>query len=227
MLEFLLSHGANANTRDREDGITLLHIASECNNVEAANILISHGANINDNKNDRKYTPLMVACIFDSKEIAKLLISNGANVNMQDYIGRSPLHAAVLCNDTKAEDAEEKNSKFNRDNKDLIELLLSNGADVNAKTVEGYPPLHMASYASKLEIVEMLVSHGAEINTLIGRISALDIAIGREKSDYEKFLKRRKAGMKCQVYLDSSQEAKKIQAFLILHGGKTNIGHKN
>ena len=149
MLEFLLSHGANANTRDREDGITLLHIASECNNVEAANILISHGANINDNKNDRKYTPLMVACIFDSKEIAKLLISNGANVNMQDYIGRSPLHAAVLCNDTKAEDAEEKNSKFNRDNKDLIELLLSNGADVNAKTVEGYPPLHMASYASK------------------------------------------------------------------------------
>ncbi|EAX96248.1 hypothetical protein TVAG_205340 [Trichomonas vaginalis G3] len=235
MVELLVSYGSNVNYRSEKDQLTILHNACAKNNIKAPNILISHGANINDNNNIGKLTPLMVVTTQNHRDIIKLLISHGADINMQEYRGYSAIHLAIIANrrGKTNEDAEYLEKMFGLDLikdfvndsevNDLIELLLSNGANVNAKNFDGLTPLHLASLLSTKEIVEILISHGAEINPISeNELTPLDVAIRREKIDYEKYLILRENNMDYQYYLDSSQEAIKIQALLKSHGGKTN-----
>jgi ankyrin repeat protein len=41
---------------------------------------------------------------------------------------------------------------------------LAGGADVNAKNVDGWTPLHEAAFGGRKEIVELLISNGADVN---------------------------------------------------------------
>ena len=44
---------------------------------------------------------------------------------------------------------------------DIVEALLDAGADVNAADVTGWTPLHAAAYNGNLQIVKLLLGHGA------------------------------------------------------------------
>ena len=87
----------------------------------------------------------------DIEEMRDALL-NGANVNIrhpdihQDYAGYSPLGIVI-------------------GNIEAVKLLLDNGADVNAFCGPGEEtPLHPVSASGEIEILELLISKGANIN---------------------------------------------------------------
>jgi ankyrin repeat protein len=76
--------------------------------------------------------------------MAKLLIARGADINSKDY--------PVL------------NSAINQERKDLSEFLIQRGADVNAKDQWGNTSLYLAIRNDDLDIMNILIANGAEVD---------------------------------------------------------------
>ncbi|XP_028152500.1 ankyrin-1 isoform X1 [Diabrotica virgifera virgifera] len=92
----------------------------------------------------------------DCAEVARLL-DKGVNINyIEPTTGYSPLHRAV-----------------ERENFEIVELLLKRNANVNARArVDAVPPpfivpppLHMAAMSGRLDVVTLLISYGASLET--------------------------------------------------------------
>ena len=112
--------------RKDNSGRTLLYVACEKNNYEAAKLLIEKGADVNTTCSSQKSrTPLLMQCYmyYPSKSIVELLINNGASVNSKDEDGVSPLIAACYANKTDT----------------VIRCLLNNGANKTEKYNNFYP----------------------------------------------------------------------------------------
>ncbi len=126
VMEPLLKHGADANTRDARSNATPLHVTATGNALMidsiklmgaesllaqheskmdaawACQVLIDNGADVNAVDNDGT-TPAMIAAMDGSPETLKVLIDNGADLNSADNAGRTPLILAVLSPETKAD----------------------------------------------------------------------------------------------------------------------------
>jgi ankyrin repeat protein len=103
--------------------------------------------------------PLHVAAKKGQEEVAKLLISYGADVNARDGAGKTPIFYAT----------ENGNLKIAR-------LLLTNKANV-----KDYPELlNIAVKRKRREIIEVLLQHGADVNTIdeLGRTALHFTALG-------------------------------------------------
>jgi ankyrin repeat domain-containing protein 50 len=79
VVELLLEHGAQINTRDRSH-LTPLHIAVTGQHKEVVALLLSRSARIED-KASYDETPLMRAIQANSKDIVTLLLEHGARVD--------------------------------------------------------------------------------------------------------------------------------------------------
>lgn len=184
-LKNLLAKGAKVDVRER-DGLTPLMVASLRGNSAVIELLIQHGACVNAEDNN-EMTPLLFASInykkflypikkyfnqvidrinnatLDGKinyeiyypafhdtytAVAKILIANGADVHKADARANTPLMNAACAGNEK-----------------MVELFLLNGADANAKNIDGATPLMTSvSGFSSINIVKMLVEHGADVN---------------------------------------------------------------
>lgn len=92
-----LSHVRNMKNVDRkfQNGMTLLHIASEHFSIKLAQTLLDLKCSV-DLKNDYGNTPLWIA-VFNSRgnyQMVDLLIKNGANPNISNNSNNSPLKFA-------------------------------------------------------------------------------------------------------------------------------------
>jgi len=76
------------------------------------------------------------------------LIEHSADVNALNVVGWTPLHIA---------------SKLNHPNIEVIQFLLEHGIDVNAQAKDGSTALHAASAYGTLEVVRLLLMHGARV----------------------------------------------------------------
>lgn len=115
-------------------------------------------------------TPLSIATLFENYKCCLSLLEAGANVNLpeEDVISISytsstktteqkrypnkycPIHLAVLTNNCK-----------------IITLLMLYKADIDAKTqYHGDTPLGLALQWNYVEVIKLLVSHGAIKNYL-------------------------------------------------------------
>jgi hypothetical protein len=74
---------------------------------------------------------------------------SGAEVGQRDYKGRTPLHDAVLNEET-----------------DLVVELIREGADITARDNHGRTALHLAAALAKEEVVRVLIGAGADVNAL-------------------------------------------------------------
>ena len=87
-----------------------------------------------------------------SPEMVGTLLNHGVKVNAKNHWGETVLHVV---------------SRGRHDSKDGIrvaQLLLERGVDVNTPRQDHCTPLHVASHFGKLEIVRLLLDHGAEVN---------------------------------------------------------------
>ncbi|KAK2732324.1 hypothetical protein FQN55_004266 [Onygenales sp. PD_40] len=79
VVELLLDHGANINSKDR-DKLTALHIAVTGGHKDVVSLLLDRSARIED-KASYGDTPLIRAIQANSKDIVKLLLEHGARVD--------------------------------------------------------------------------------------------------------------------------------------------------
>jgi ankyrin repeat protein len=134
-------------TIDRHDG------GASC----AVKFLLEHGADVNA-KRDDLWTPLHLAFHVGKLKAARVLLEHGAHVNARNDDGQTPLH---LLSRWEAQQNED-------DGADLAKQLLERGANVNEKDKDNWTPLHLASYCKRLEIVQVLLGHGANIDIVNG-----------------------------------------------------------
>ena len=124
VVQYLLEHGASANTEDA-DGNPALYLACAYGYVDVLKTLLSNGACIESSNEVQGWTPLFraVASQHDSQIIA--LISAGANVSRLDQVGLTALHYAA---------------KYNRGLSGA--LLVEAGADADFKSVNVYESIN-------------------------------------------------------------------------------------
>ena len=187
-VERLLEHGADVNAAELERGQTALMWAVAQRHPDVARLLIQSDAdlharskvwyqlentagNTNTSGNFRMAhggsTPLLFAARNGDMETARALIDAGANVQDTEASGASALVIA-------AHSAQGP----------LGIYLLEQGADPNAAEA-GYTALHAAVLRSQVELVEVLLEHGADLNALIehgtaGRRFSADYSIRRQ-----------------------------------------------
>jgi ankyrin repeat protein len=93
------------------------------------------------------FQPLGLACFFGRPDAAALLLARGGEVNIpsRNAFGVTALHAALAGASP-----------------DIAKSLIAAGADVNAVQQDGVTPIHEAAAIGNVELVQLLLDHGAD-----------------------------------------------------------------
>ena len=165
-------------------GRTILHLAAEAGNAQAAETILKEQKNFNQRDNNGK-TALDIALertgSADHAKIAEKIILAGAvsrnplfvyfapavkssNYNIRSSGGMAPLHYI----------AREGYTGY-------LAFMLEKNADVNIKNASGATPLHEAARSGNITVMKTLLDAGAEVNAQDAKgNSALHIAIPPE-----------------------------------------------
>jgi ankyrin repeat protein len=131
--------------------------------------LIAKGADPNA-KDDQGATLLMSACHFPDIPIASFLLRHGAKPDEpRSAKGRTALMVACAywCG------------------MDMVKLLVAYGADVNAAALDGTTPLMLAAMNEKQDVVDYLLSKGANAAAKDSKgMTALDYARNGKVEEY-------------------------------------------
>ncbi|XP_071525007.1 serine/threonine-protein kinase TNNI3K-like isoform X2 [Panulirus ornatus] len=151
IVQMLLKKGAKVRLQD-EEGNTALHCCVGNGHFGILNLLLQPqyrtDAHVTNVYHD---TPLHVACYQGWFECAKALLTYGGSSLLlkENLWGETALHAACTGGQCI----------------DLVDYLLTQDATfVNYQSPDGHTPLHSACYHGHTRIVQLLLSHGADIN---------------------------------------------------------------
>ena len=168
----LLKEGADVNAKN-SDGYTALILASSNGRTEIVKMLLEKGADVNAT-DKYVYTALELASRNGHTEIVAMLLDNGADVNAKNVYGYTALIWGSRNKHTE-----------------IVAMLLDKkyGADVNATDDDGDTALMKVINCNEeddrpwyyveydiIEIVEMLLTAGADVNVVNNNKTALDIA---------------------------------------------------
>jgi ankyrin repeat protein len=181
--------------------------------------LLKDHPNLLENKNKLGYTPLYEAVGHNQLEIAELLLANGADVNARDMYLHSPLIQAlwVYNHDKMVRLLLAKGADVNLADKwsmtalcyaakqgqiEDAKILLANDANVNfsQSILPGGTPLYFAVIGTHTEMVELLLTNGADANQKVLGFTPLDYA-------------------KRQLYSTNQISDPKIEALIKKYGG--------
>ena len=160
IVRLLLDHGADpeANAEGIMGEKPLHQVSygryrSQEGGVCVARLLLERGADVNTRRHDH-WTPLHVASYCGSVEIVRLLLDHGADseASAEGDMGDKPLHKVSVGE-----------LRTQKDGVRVAQLLLERGADANTRRDDHQTPLHAASYFGKVEIVRLLLDHGADL----------------------------------------------------------------
>jgi len=87
----------------------------------------------------------------DYEESLNILIKAGANVNTRDFAGFTPIHHCTTI-------------YANKMTLKLAEILIKAGSEVNLKNRLGCTPIFEPTMAGRIDLVEFLLEHGADID---------------------------------------------------------------
>ncbi|KFY02415.1 hypothetical protein V490_00500, partial [Pseudogymnoascus sp. VKM F-3557] len=181
LVEFLLSNGASPNRLNNSMPVEWerlvrfgymkfkwscpLEAAAEKGDPRIVALLLKYGAGV-DYQHQGRGTALQAAVYRGHSDIVALLIENGANVNSTGGFG-SVLAAAAAGGQSG-----------------IMATLLAHGAKINSPENGREGELHKAVRSGNLEVVTLLLEHGADINQQCGISgTALNLAshIGQER----------------------------------------------
>jgi ankyrin repeat protein len=153
----LLAEGADPNYLHVELSYYPLHAAifemDFGGSPDIIDLLIQAGADVNRIDGRVNGAPPLVAALLDGqREVARQLLAAGADPTVSDRLGHSPLRASVEREDIQS-----------------AELLLRHGAERTideAGGVSGRNALGMAVAQLNVEMVELLIKAGANVNAL-------------------------------------------------------------
>ena len=184
----LLAHGAKVDARETWRGQTALMWAAGQSHPAMVRELLAHGADVNARSAQQEWTrqvtaeprekwmpqgaltPLLFAARQGCLECAQILFEKGADLNAADLEGASPLVIALI------------NGHY-----DVAGFLIGKGANVNAADKTGRTALYVAvdfhtmpasnrpapkeidNALSSMDIIKMLIEHGANVNAQLER----------------------------------------------------------
>ncbi|WP_341811544.1 ankyrin repeat domain-containing protein [Wolbachia endosymbiont (group A) of Oxytorus armatus] len=216
VVEYLIRKGANINAADNS-GKRPVHVAAESNNKNIIEFLLSKGENVNDCGDDY-WRPLHYAAKAGSLEAAKFLVENGAGFYSKKYEttdGQAPIHIAAYYG-----------------HKSIVKFfVVEKGVDINWEDSyrshgNWWTPLHWASKGGHLDVVEYLVSLGANIDAQDWyRKTPIDIARGAEHTDIVQYLEERSRdyarGKKAMHFAAENNDMENLR-FLVSKGENVN-----
>jgi ankyrin repeat protein len=145
----LLSDGVNVNACVSENGTALI-AASIGGHLKIVKLLLRKGADVNAGTREG-WTPLMCAARQGHVEIVSLLIDHGADVNARWHYPRDIRATALsMASEVKSERHLE-----------IMNLLLDSGACISTGVEIGFTALSAASWNGNLEAVKLLLDRGA------------------------------------------------------------------
>ncbi|MBN2181047.1 MAG: ankyrin repeat domain-containing protein [Sedimentisphaerales bacterium] len=187
MAKFLIENGADVNTGD-ESGFSPLVYAVWNDDPNVVKMLLDKGADVNAKDNDIGFAVLHWAVLVDNKGLTELILAAGADVNARSNTGEMPLDVAAYgvsaaIGELLVAKGAEVSSLYTAaymGDLDKVKAFIDQGADIKQKKgmIEG-TALHAAAAGGHKEVVEFLISRGADANiTNIAGKTALHIAAG-------------------------------------------------
>lgn len=148
MANLLIEAGAKEDHVEHNQEKPEIVVAADYGKTKSVDSLIKQGVNINA-KNMYHDCALSVAAENGYVEIVILLLQAGAEVDIRDNYNKSPLYCAV-----------------SNDHYQVAKNLLTYGANPNftvSKKVGGFTPLIEAVRNSNVQMVELLINNGADV----------------------------------------------------------------
>lgn len=161
LFRLLLERGANVNEFGGEYGYPLQAACRNAESYEEVELLLDRGADVNAKGGKYGYA-LQAACQHEdawklhssgSKSTIKLLIARGADINAEGGEFGTALQAACATFDSQAM---------------VMKLLLEEGADASIQGGKYGNALVAACRYGNLNMVELLLGSGADVNTATG-----------------------------------------------------------
>jgi ankyrin repeat protein len=192
----LLDAGADANAfvtidDDPQARIPALYFACVSNNVDVARLLLDRGANPNDGES------VYHAAEHDHRDCLDLLLEHGADIsNDHEHWGNTPLYFLAGYTESHPNFASSVRG---------MRWLLEHGANPNARSYVGMgkdgtagvaeTPLHrIAALSRSVDVAQMLVTHGADVDSPRGDgKTAYALAIRSGNTPVAEFLSQRGA----------------------------------
>ncbi|KAK0101622.1 hypothetical protein ONS95_006785 [Cadophora gregata] len=185
IVQLLLDNGARWKVTDSWKR-TALHLASLNGRDEVVQLLLHRTAIGVDDKDEQGSTALHLAARSGDEVAIKCLLDHGAVVQMKDKKGNTPLHLAAKKSLAAVEtllriaatpvDDKSSNNRTplmqacdrppSEDSEDIVKLLIHNGAKVSVRDNNEETPLFLAASNGNYRVVELLIQHHAEVNTL-------------------------------------------------------------
>ena len=157
-----LDAGVDVN-EESSTGLTPLHYAASSGHNDIVELLIERGANVNATDSGKGATPLDYAHWRDHEEVIETLNAHNAQ-REHEKGGKGIGHPSVIHDAALDGDIDE------------VQRQLDAGVDPNLKSSKGATPLFYAVYKGHLEIVELLITRGADVNAVYLSNSVLDQA---------------------------------------------------
>ncbi|XP_048242804.1 ankyrin repeat and KH domain-containing protein mask-like isoform X3 [Haliotis rufescens] len=147
VVELLVSEGADVSLVDKY-GDNILHLACMRGHVETVKFVLSlHVVDINS-RGERSRTVVMGAVVRRHRDVVELLVSEGADVSLVNKDGDNILHYACIRGDVET-----------------VKYVLSlHVVDINSRGDGSRTPLMGAAYMGHRDVVELLVSEGADVS---------------------------------------------------------------
>lgn len=161
MVKLLAASGMDVNAKDDSGKTALMAAVSHASGTQSGfqvaaltALLEAHAdANLAD---ARGRTALTEAAGCNNVASVRLLLQHGADTNARDSEGANALMAAV--------DSLPKRPLERVCQVETAKVLLAAGIDVNASTTDGTTALMIAADAGNLDLIRLLLSHGADID---------------------------------------------------------------
>ena len=156
-------------------GLTAMTFAAREGDLESTKILAAAGADINQTT-EYGWTPLLTATNNRHYRLAAWLVEHGANVNLPNKGGWTPLYLATDNRNIEGGDYPVLQPDMN--GLDFVKVLLDHGANPNLRAKDntltrtiftmqwffeaGATPLVRAAQSSDVELMKLLLAHGAD-----------------------------------------------------------------